>query len=78
MRPIVAGLGKYTPGKEYTCNAEYGIQEGDFVKMRLTGAKNDEEALEAFTDFLKRNNPVEFPKMNITVQEVQPEVKEAV
>lgn len=57
---------------EFLCEAEYGIQEGDVIRRRITGAKNEEEAREAFEDHIKREYPVEYKraKGNIRIAEI--------
>ena len=76
---MVAGMRANTAGLDFLATAEYGIQEGEFKEFRIKGAKTEEEALEAVTDFFKRNFPVEFPKMNIKLAEViAEEVEEAI
>ena len=73
----LVNVGNNAAVRDFNCVAEYGIQEGDNVAYRCTGAKTEQEARETFLDFLERNHPVEFPKMNITITE-NIELKEAV
>jgi hypothetical protein len=65
--------------REFNCVANFGLRPGEknTIKLRLTGAKTDEEAREAFEDYLKRKNPAGFPKMDITITETTEEEKAA-